>query len=52
MFIFYNVIASSASIKTLINKRETLLLMILLSRRAVRDLTDLMSRIIMKKMSK
>ncbi len=35
MFMFYNVITSSASIKTLINKRKTFLLIILLSKRAV-----------------
>ncbi len=49
---FYNVIASLALIKALTNKRKTLLLTVLLSRRAVRDLTDLVSRVIMKKISK
>ncbi len=32
---FHNVIAFSASIKTLINKRKTLLLTVLLSKRAI-----------------
>ncbi len=35
MIMFYNVIISSALIKTLMNKRETLLLIMLLSKRAV-----------------
>jgi len=35
MFIFHNVIISSALIKALISKRKTLLLIILLSKRAV-----------------
>ncbi len=35
MFIFYNVIASLTSVKTLINKRKILLLIMFLSRQAV-----------------
>ncbi len=35
MFMFYNVIASLALIKTLINKNNTLLLIMLLSKRAI-----------------
>ncbi len=46
MFIFYNVITSSALIKTLMNKSKTFLLTVLLSKRAIRDLTDSASRVI------
>ncbi len=52
MFIFHNVIAFSASIKTLMNKRETLLLTVFLNRRAVRDLINSVSRVIIRKMNK
>ncbi len=43
---FYNVITSSALIKTLISKSKTLLLIMILSKRAVRDLTNSASRVI------
>ncbi len=52
MFKFYNVIASLALIKALINKRKTLLLIMFLSKQAIRNLTNLVSRIIIKKISK
>ncbi len=52
MFMFYDIITSLALIKILINKRKTLLLTVLLSKRAVRDLINLMSRVIMKKINK
>ena len=52
MFMFYNVIAFSALIKALISKRKTFLLTVLLSRRAVQDFTDSVSRAIIKKVNK
>ncbi len=52
MFMFYDVIASSASIKTLMSKRKTFLLIMFLSRRAIRDLTDSVSRVIIRKINK
>ncbi len=52
MFIFYNVITFSALIKTLINKRKTFLLTVFLSKQAVRDLINSVSRIIIRKISK
>ncbi len=52
MFMFHNVIASLALIKTLMNKRKILLLIMLLSKRAVRDLTNSVSRVIIRKMNK
>ncbi len=51
MFMFYNVIASSVLIKTLMSKSETLLLIVLLSRRAVRDLINSVSRVIIRKIN-
>ncbi len=47
MFMFHNVIAFSASVKTLMSRNKTFLLTVLLSRRAVRDLTNSASRVIM-----
>jgi len=44
---FYNVITFLASIKTSMNKNETFLLIIFLSKRAIRDLINSASRIIM-----
>ncbi len=52
MFMFHNVIASSALIKILTSKRKTLLLTVFLSRRVIRSLINSVSRVIMKKMSK
>ncbi len=49
MFIFYNVIASSALIKTLMSKLKTFLLTVFLSKRAVRDLINSASRVIIRK---
>ncbi len=49
MFMFHNVIASSALIKKSISKNKTFLLTVLLSRRAVRGLIDSVLRVIIRK---
>ncbi len=46
-FMFHDVVASSTSTETSISRSETLLLTVLLSRWAVRDSTDLTSRVMM-----
>ncbi len=44
---FHNVIAFSASVKALMSKNKTFLLIMFLSRRAVRSLSDSASRVMM-----
>ncbi len=48
---FYNVIAFSASIKALMSKNKIFLLIVLLSRQAVRDLINSVSRVIIRKIN-